>query len=48
MSKIKVMIADDHPAFREGLYRLLDDEEDMEVVARPADGEEAVYLTKEL
>jgi DNA-binding NarL/FixJ family response regulator len=34
MNKIKVIIADDHPAFREGLYRLLDDEEDIEVVAK--------------
>jgi DNA-binding NarL/FixJ family response regulator len=46
--KIRVIIADDHPAFREGLSRLLEDEEDIEVVAKPADGEEAVRLTREL
>ncbi len=46
--KIKVMVADDHPAFREGLCRLLKDEEDLEVVAMPEDGEEAVESAKKL
>ena len=48
MEIIRVLVADDHPAFREGLCRLLEDEEDLEVVARPADGEETVLLAKEL
>ncbi len=42
MVKIKVIIADDHPAFREGLSRLLSDESDLEVVGLTADGETAV------
>lgn len=46
--KIRVIIADDHPAFRDGLSRLLEDEGDIEVVAKPEDGEEAVSLAKEL
>ena len=48
MERIKVLVADDHPAFREGLCRLLEEEGDLEVVARAADGEEALRLAKEL
>ena len=48
MSKIRVIIADDHPAFREGLSQLLGREEDIEIVAQAADGQEAVKLTREL
>ena len=48
MEKIKVLVADDHPAFREGLCRLLKDETDLEVVAMPEDGEEAVESAKKL
>ena len=42
------MIADDHPAFREGLCQLLEGEEDLKCIAKPEDGEEAVRLAKEL
>ena len=48
MEKIKVLVADDHPAFREGLGRLLAEEKDIEIVAKAADGEETVSLAKEL
>lgn len=48
MDKIRVLIADDHPAFREGLCQLLEHEEDIECVAKAADGEEAVRLAIEL
>jgi DNA-binding NarL/FixJ family response regulator len=48
MEKIKVLVADDHPVFREGLCQLLEHEEDLECVAKPADGEEAVRLAMEL
>jgi NarL family two-component system response regulator LiaR len=48
VGKIKLLIADDHPPFREGLSKLLEQEPDMEVVAMPADGEEAVNLAKKL
>lgn len=40
--EIRVVIADDHPAFREGLCRLLDEEVGITVVGTAADGEAAV------
>jgi len=48
MKKISVLVADDHPTFREGLCHFLESEKDMEVVAKPTDGEETVRLAKEL
>jgi len=48
VEKIRVLIADDHPVFREGLCQLLEREEDLECVAKTADGVEAVRLAKEL
>ncbi len=46
MKKIKVLIADDHALVREGTRRILDQEEDIEVVAEASDGDEAVQLAK--
>jgi len=43
----RVLIADDHPATREGLCALLEREGDMKVVAHAADGLEAVALFRE-
>ena len=48
MERIKVLVADDHLAFREGLCRFLEDEEDLEIVAKPVDGQETASLAKEL
>lgn len=48
LGKIRVIIADDHPAFREGLSRILMVEESLEVIGQAADGEEAIALTREL
>ncbi|MBL7062518.1 MAG: response regulator transcription factor [Dehalococcoidia bacterium] len=42
MDKIKILIADDHAVVREGTRRILEQEEDLEVVAEAGDGEEAV------
>ena len=48
MDKIKVLVADDHTLFRDGLCRLFEREKDIECVAVAKDGEEAVELTKKL
>jgi two-component system, NarL family, response regulator LiaR len=48
MERIRILVADDHKVLLEGLCRLLKDEEDLEVVGRASDGEEAVKLAKEL
>jgi DNA-binding NarL/FixJ family response regulator len=44
MESIRVLIADDHPVFRDGLRVLLDSLPDAEVVGEAASGEEAVKL----
>jgi two-component system NarL family response regulator len=45
---IRVLIADDQALFRRGLYVVLGTEENIEVVAEAADGEEAIALAAEL
>jgi NarL family two-component system response regulator LiaR len=42
MAKIRILLADDHAIVREGTRRVLEEEDDMEVVAEAGDGEEAV------
>ncbi len=44
---IKVLIADDHTLFREGLRRILSETEDIEVVAEAVDGKDILKKTKE-
>ena len=44
---IRVLVSDDHPVFRDGLASLLDPLPGIEVVARAADGAEAVALAAE-
>src|SRR6266446_4500751 len=39
---IKIVIADDHPIFRDGLQKLLSVEKDFEVVAQVGDGDEVL------
>jgi DNA-binding NarL/FixJ family response regulator len=46
--RIRVLIADDHPVVREGLTFLLGAQEDIEVVAAAADGEECVREARAL
>src|SRR6266404_8462921 len=45
---IRIVIADDHPIFRDGLRRLLEAEPDMKVVGEACDGREAVKLATEI
>jgi len=47
-SPIRVLIADDHPIFRDGLRRLLVSESDFTVVAEAANGSEAITLVRQL
>jgi DNA-binding NarL/FixJ family response regulator len=44
MDKIRIVLADDHRLFREGLRRLLELESDIEIVGEAKDGAEAVDL----
>ncbi len=46
--RLQVVVADDHPLFREGVVHSLSLEEDIEVVAEAANGTEAVRLVTEL
>lgn len=45
---INILIADDHAIFRDGLRRLLAEEDDLVVVGEASDGVEAVRLVQEL
>lgn len=48
MSKIRIVLADDHGIVRKGLRYLLERQPDMEVVGEAKDGREAVSLAAEL
>lgn len=48
MSKIRILVADDHGVVRKGLRFLLDRQTDMEVVGEASDGREVVRLCEEL
>lgn len=45
---VRIIIADDHTIFRDGLRRLLEAEPELEVVGEAADGADAVSKTREL
>ena len=46
--RIRVLIVDDHPLFRDGMHGLLDSVPDTEVVGEAASGEEAITLAENL
>lgn len=48
MQRVRVLIADDHPVFLEGVARLLRADSEMELVAQVADGREALLAIREL
>jgi DNA-binding NarL/FixJ family response regulator len=45
---VRIVIADDHPIFRDGLRRLLEAEPDLKVMGEASDGAEAVKLARQL
>ena len=45
--KIKIIIADDHPIFRDGLKQIINNEENMIVIGEAADGKKALDLILE-
>jgi DNA-binding NarL/FixJ family response regulator len=47
MSKIRVLLADDHVLVRQGIRQFLEDAGDIEVVAEASDGAEAIRLIQE-
>ena len=47
-SPVRIVIADDHPIFRDGLRRLLEVEADLKVVGEASNGEQAVQLVHDL
>ena len=49
MSEVtRVLVADDHPLFRQGVVRSIDAEDDITVLGEAEDGDEAVTMTIEL
>jgi DNA-binding NarL/FixJ family response regulator len=47
-SAVRIVVADDHPIFRDGLKRLLESESGFRVVGEAGDGMEAVHVTRQL
>ena len=47
-TKIRIVVADDHPIFRDGLCKLLALEEDFEVVAQAQDGRQVLEVLQQL
>lgn len=48
MTKIRVLLADDHPLVRSGLMSLLEPLKEFQIVGEAGDGKEAVALAKRL
>jgi DNA-binding NarL/FixJ family response regulator len=48
MTDIRIVLADDHPIFRDGLRRLLETEPGLTVVGEAATGRDAIRVTHEL
>src|SRR5579862_6847222 len=46
--QVRLVTADDHPIFRDGLRRLLEAESDFKVLGEASDGAEAVKLARQL
>jgi len=46
--RVRILVADDHAMFRDGLKRLVESEDDLHVVGEAGDATEAVNLSREL
>lgn len=46
-TKIRVLLADDHKMMREGLRKIIKEEEDLLIIAEASDGREAVNMARE-
>jgi DNA-binding NarL/FixJ family response regulator len=47
-TRLRILIVDDHPLFRDGLRAMFESEPDMELIGEAATGEEAVVLASRL
>ncbi len=47
MSKLRIVLADDHTLVRQGVRKILEEQPDWSVVAEASDGREAVQKTLE-
>ena len=47
METIRLLIADDHPIFRQGLRGILSGEHDIDIVAEAADGNQAIEMAQQ-
>ncbi|HXH49949.1 MAG TPA: response regulator transcription factor [Terriglobia bacterium] len=45
---VRILIADDHPIFRDGLRKLLEAEKDFKVIGEASDGGEAIEMAQQL
>lgn len=48
LASVRIVIADDHPIFRDGLRRLLETEPDLRVIGEATDGVEALEMARKL
>jgi DNA-binding NarL/FixJ family response regulator len=47
MNQVRIVLADDHPAFRRSLRQILEREPDLTVVDEASDGDEAISKVEE-
>ncbi len=45
--RVRVLVADDHPIYREGIVRAINERPDLELIGEAADGREALELIRE-